>query len=196
VFVVAPGWPLWNLAQYAGWLANVVIWATKGCAVLIPVLLVVAWFRPSGLRCLLAALSALYLVIVLRVIIAGHYFVRRPFEAYHFTPLYPHIPDSAFPSLTTSYFTAAGFPAWRTWRPLGWAFAAMTAEVAFGCVYVGVHYVTDVLAGAATGAAVGLLTWLVFGSPPVAWLLGWVNRGLAWARLRPRQPAQSALASK
>lgn len=142
MLVVAPGWALWDLAQHAGWLASLVIWATKGCAVLAGVLLLVAWFRAAGLRCVLAALAALNLVIEIRAVVAGHYFVPRPFAAYHFQPLYAHAADSSFPSLTTSYFTAIGFPAWRTWRPLGWGFAAITAEVAFGCVYVGVHYAT------------------------------------------------------
>jgi membrane-associated phospholipid phosphatase len=93
--------------------------------------------------------------------------------------------------VTTSYFAALVVPAWRTWRPLGWLLAAITAEVAFACVYVGVHYTTDVLAGAAIGVVAGLVTWLAFGSPPAAWLLGLADRVLAWARLRPR-PAPAA----
>ena len=152
---LAPGLGLWDLAQHITWLADVLIVVTKGCAVLIPVALLAAWFWPAGLRCLLAAVLALFLVIVVREAIAGAWYLPRPFVAYHFQPLYPHAPDSAFPSLTTSYFTAAGYPAWRTWRPLGWLFAAMTVEVGFGCVYVGVHYATDVLAGAAIGPAAG-----------------------------------------
>jgi hypothetical protein len=112
VLVVAPGWALRDLAQHAGWLATPVIWATKGCAALAGVLLLFAWFRAAGLRCILAALTALVFVIEVRAVIAGHYFGPRPF-------------------------------------------AAITAEAAFGCVYVGVHYATDVLAGAPIGAACG-----------------------------------------
>jgi undecaprenyl-diphosphatase len=186
VITIAPGLGLWDLAEHVSWLAGVLIVVTKGCAVLIPVALLAAWFWPAGLRCLLAAVLALFLVIVVREAIAGAWYLPRPFIAYHFQPLYPHAPDSAFPSLTTSYFTAAGYPAWRTWRPLGWLFAAMTAEVGFGCVYVGVHYATDVLAGAAIGAGCGLVAWLVFGWRPIAWLLGQADRGLAAVRLRRR----------
>ena len=192
---LAPGWPLWDLAQHVSWLAHVLIVVTEGCAVLIPVLLLAAWFRPAGLRCVLAAVLALFLVIVARQAIVAVSFVPRPFVAYHFQPLYPHVPDSAFPSLTTSYFSAVGVPAWRTWRPLGWLFAAMTAEVAFGCVYVGVHYGIDVVAGAVIGAACGQLAWLLFGWRPVAWLTGQADRGLARLRLRRRYPLPAPAAA-
>jgi len=158
----------------------------KGCAVLAVVLLIAAWFRPAGLRCLLAALTALCLVIVARDLIAGHYFVARPFAAYHFTPLYPHGADSSFPSVTTSYFAAMIVPASRTGRLAGWLLGAITAEVAVGCVYVGVHYTTDVLAGAGIGLAAGLVAWLALGSPPAAWLIGRADRVLIRARLRPQ----------
>ena len=191
----APGWPLWDLAQHASWLAHVLIVVTEGCAVLIPVLLLAAWFRPAGLRCVLAAVLALFLVIAARQAIVAVSFVPRPFVAYHFRPLYPHVADSAFPSLTTSYFSAVGVPAWRTWRPLGWLFAAMTAEVAVGCVYVGVHYGIDVVAGAAIGAACGQLAWLLFGWRPVAWLISQADRGLATLRLRRRYPLAAPAAA-
>jgi hypothetical protein len=49
VLVVAPGWAVWDLAQDAGRLATLVIWATKGCAALAGVLLLLAWFRVAGL---------------------------------------------------------------------------------------------------------------------------------------------------
>jgi undecaprenyl-diphosphatase len=186
MLVLAPGMPVWDLAQHVAWLAAVTIAATKGCAILIPVLLLAAWFRPAGLRCVLAAVTALILVIAVRQAFVAVSFVPRPFVTYHFQPLYPHSPDSAFPSLTTSYFSAVAVPAWRTWRPLGWLAAAMTVEVAFGCVYVGVHYGTDVVAGAAIGAGCGLAAWLLFGWGPVAWLVGNADAGLRKLRLRPR----------
>lgn len=40
------------------------------------------------------------------------------------------------------------------------------------------HYAIDVLAGAAIGAACGAVAWLVFGSRPIASLLGWADHAL------------------
>ncbi|MHB8844339.1 MAG: phosphatase PAP2 family protein [Nitrospirota bacterium] len=47
----------------------------------------------------------------------------------------------------------------RTWRPYPLVLASL---IAFSRIYLGVHYPTDVLAGAAIGAAIGLSLSLVF----------------------------------
>jgi membrane-associated phospholipid phosphatase len=172
VIVLAPGSALWNLAQHASWLTSVVVVVTQACVIATPLLLLLAWPRPSGLRCSLAAAIAVGLVVLARHGITAISFVPRPFTVFHFDPLYPHPPNSAFPSATTGYFAAAAVPALLCWRKLGWVVTAITAEVAFGCVYVGVHYVTDVVAGAAIGAACGAVAWLMLGFPPVARLIG------------------------
>lgn len=172
MIVLAPGSALWNLDQHAAWLASVVIVVTQACVIATPLLLLLAWPRPSGLRCSLAAGLAVGFVILARHGITAVSFVPRPFTVFHFTPLYPHTPNSAFPSATTGYFAAAAVPALLCWRRLGWVVTAITIEVAFGCVYVGVHYVTDVLAGAAIGAAGGAIAWLLLAFPPAAWAIG------------------------
>jgi undecaprenyl-diphosphatase len=51
--------------------------------------------------------------------------------------------------------------------PRGWpAFFTLAAAVAFSRVYVGVHYPTDILAGAVVGTAVGLLAVSAVRRPP------------------------------
>ena len=50
---------------------------------------------------------------------------------------------------------------------LGLVFVVGMVVVGFGCVYVGVHYATDVIAGGARTAC-GAITWLIAGLPPVA----------------------------
>jgi len=67
--------------------------------------------------------------------------------------------------------------------------AAIAAEVAGACVYVGVHYVTDVLAGLGIGAAGGGIAWLALGAPGVSRLLALGDAALQTARLRPGRPA-------
>jgi membrane-associated phospholipid phosphatase len=78
------------------------------------------------------------------------------------------------------------------WRRLGWVLAAIAAEVAAGCVYVGVHYVTDVLAGLVIGAAGSGAAWLALGLPGIAWLLAAADRALQAARLRPEADRRRA----
>jgi undecaprenyl-diphosphatase len=65
--------------------------------------------------------------------------------------------SSSLPSgHATTAFAGAGVLAylWRRWWP---AFLVAAALVAYSRLYVGVHYPTDVLAGAAIGAAAALV---------------------------------------
>ncbi|MEA2466020.1 MAG: hypothetical protein QOJ57_146, partial [Thermoleophilaceae bacterium] len=64
-----------------------------------------------------------------------------------------HAPDPSFPSdHATAAFAIAVAVALR-WRPAGWALLAMAAVVAVGRVFLGLHYPSDVLAGALLGTA-------------------------------------------
>jgi membrane-associated phospholipid phosphatase len=184
VIEFAPGARLWSLAPHAAWLTGPVIWLTAGCLIATPLLLLLAWLRPAGLRCILAvALGLVVLVLVAKQITAVS-FVARPFVAHHFKPLYPHAPDTSFPSVTTGCFAVVAAAALLAWRRLGWIFVAITCEVAAGCVYVGVHYITDVVAGALIGAASGGAAWLILGCPPIAWLVARADGLLGHAHLR------------
>lgn len=61
---------------------------------------------------------------------------------------------AAFPSLHVGLPAAFAFWLWSVRiRSLAWAFAAVTAGVAFAVVYFGEHYVVDVIAGIAIGFA-------------------------------------------
>lgn len=184
MIALAPGWPAWDVAGHPAWLTDAVIVITAGCAAAALILLL-AWLRPAGLRCLLAVAAGLVLMVAVHRVIAAGLFVPRPFVAEHFRPLYPHSADTSFPSDTTGYFAVAVIPAWLTWRWLGRAFAVMTVLVAGGCAYVGVHYVTDVAAGAAIGLALGGAAWAALGWAPAASLTGRADALLRRWRLRP-----------
>ncbi len=120
--------------------------------------------------------------------------MARPFVAMHFTPLYPHPPNNSFPSSLTAFAAVAAVVGVLAWRRRGLVFIAGTAIVAFGCMYVGVHYLSDVIVGAAVGAACGALTWLAAGLPPVTRAFAVVERRLPGgphprrARGRTRSP--------
>lgn len=60
---------------------------------------------------------------------------------------------AAFPSAHVAATVVAVWSAWRWWRAGFWAVLPIAAALAAGAVYLGYHYVVDVVAGAAVGAA-------------------------------------------
>jgi membrane-associated phospholipid phosphatase len=67
--------------------------------------------------------------------------------------------------------------------------------VGFGCVYVGVHYPSDVIVGAGVGVVCGWVTWVVTGLPPIARVLGALERRLPRGRRRRLPPREAATAA-
>ncbi len=119
----------------------------------------------------------------------------RPFVAMHFTPLFPHSPNNSFPSTLTAFAAVGAVIGVLAWRRVGLVFVVGTVVVGFGCVYVGVHYASDVVVGAALGAVCASVTWLVTGLPPVAGVLGAVERRLPQRRRRGAPPRVAATAA-
>ena len=83
----------------------------------------------------------------------------RPFAAMHVAPLFPHGADTSFPSPTIAVVAAVACAAWLAWPALGRVLAIATVVAAFGCVYVDVHWPSDVVAGAAARRRRGWLCW-------------------------------------
>jgi undecaprenyl-diphosphatase len=167
------------------WVTPIVIVVTAGFIALCPIVFVVMWVRSRRLRPGVAALLGLGLTQWSCHEVGKLAFRPRPFVAMHFAPLFPHAPNNSFPSSTTAFAAVAGVIALLAWRRLGLVLVLGTGVVAVGCVYVGVHYVSDVIVGAALGAACGTVTWLAVGLPPVSRVLKAVERRLP---ARPRSP--------
>lgn len=68
----------------------------------------------------------------------------------------------AFPSSHAVNNFAGAFVVSHFYRQLQWAFYGFAAIVSFSRVYVGVHYPSDVLAGAAVGIGCGALVIVLF----------------------------------
>jgi membrane-associated phospholipid phosphatase len=149
-----------------------------------PLLILLAWFKGEGLRCALAVGLGLIAVYLLHKGISAISFETRPFVEYHFKPLYPHSIATSFPSSTVAYFAVATVPLLYVGRKLGWLMVGLTTEIAFGCVYVGVHYVTDVVAGAAVGAGCSELAWIALRHAPVSRVVVQIDDLLRKAHLR------------
>ena len=169
------------------WLTPVVIVVTAVCIFACPVAyLVVGWWTRT-LRPGVAALVALGLTQWASHEVGRLVYVARPFVAMHFTPLYPHPPNNSFPSTLTAFAAVAAVVAVLAWRRRGLVFVAGTAIIAFGCMYAGVHYLSDVIVGAAVGAACGAVTWIIAGIPPLGRAFSAIER-----RLPRRTPARHA----
>ncbi len=136
-------------------------------------------------RCVLSIVGALIGTVIVSKGIAHLVHVDRPFVAHNFTPLFAHSRNTSFPSTLTAYFAIVAAPMLFAWRRMGWVMVAVTGEVAVACVYVGVHYATDVVAGACIGGGFGALAWFLLGLSPLQRAIGRVDRGLIGLHLRP-----------
>jgi undecaprenyl-diphosphatase len=124
----------------------------------------------------------------------------RPFVVMHFTPLFPHVPNNSFPSSLTAFAAVAAVIGVLAWGRRGIVFVVGLVVVGFGCVYVGVHYPSDVIVGAGVGAACGCVTWVIAGGRPMTKVLGAIERRLpkrrhsmaSAAEPRPRDSARVA----
>lgn len=93
---------------------------------------------------------------------------ERPFVRHRFEPLFRMPPRwKSFPSDHTAIAFAVAFVYLLSGNPLGVPFLAMAAAVGCARVAAGVHYPSDVAAGALLAAVVSSLTVLLAGNLPL-----------------------------
>jgi undecaprenyl-diphosphatase len=193
-FIDGSSQALHSFAVAHQWLTPVVVWVTAGFIVLCPVGFFLMWVWDRRLRPGVAALVGLGLTQWASHEVGKLTYRPRPFVAMHFTPLFPHVPNNSFPSTLTAFAAVAAVIGVLAWRRVGLVFVVGTVVVGFGCVYVGVHYASDVVVGAALGAVCAAVTWLVAGLPPVTGVLGALERRLP-RRRRGSPPRVAATAA-
>jgi undecaprenyl-diphosphatase len=135
-------------------------------AVLVVLLLLVPGARRElARRAAVAAAASLALALVLTHLLASVVDRPRPFVAHPSTihAFLAHAADPGFPSEhSAAAFAIATAVALRV-RSWGAILFALAGILAAGRVFLGLHYPSDVLAGAALGAGVALLCWI----PPI-----------------------------
>jgi membrane-associated phospholipid phosphatase len=171
-----------SFAVAHAWLTPVVVVVTAICIALCPLALVVLWVRDRKLRAPVATLLGLTVADKLCHYLGGIQYVPRPFIALHFTPLFPHSDNNSFPSSTVAFAAVVATIVLLAWRPAGIVLCVGTAVIAIGCVYVGVHYIEDVVVGAVLGIAAGAVFWFALAPPPVGSFLAAIEHRLPGAR--------------
>lgn len=114
-----------------------------------------------------AGLSAL-LGLAIAHLISGSWDRPRPYEAHADVQLF--VAPNGDPSFPSDHATAAfaiAFALFLRSRKVGWVALAMAAAVSISRVAVGIHYPSDVAAGAVIGAVAALTLW----TPPARDLL-------------------------
>ncbi len=106
--------------------------------------------------------AAVILSLVVGRVIEHFWFEARPWIDHPDTiKLISHSADASFPSDHCLVAGAIAMVALLAWRWLGILAVIGAILIAWGRVFVGVHYPGDVLAGLAIGAVCGLVCWLV-----------------------------------
>jgi membrane-associated phospholipid phosphatase len=177
------------------WLTPIVIWLTAAFLVLCPVGFLGLSFWEGRLRPGVAALLGLGVTQEVCHLLGRVTYQNRPFVVMHFTPLFPHVANNSFPSSLTAFAAVAAVVGVLAWRRVGMVFVVGLVVVGFGCVYVGVHYPSDVIVGAGVGVVSGWVTWVITGLPPVARVFSRLERRLPRGgrrRVPPRVAARAA----
>jgi len=140
-----------------------------------------AWRRASLAAVLSAGLALAVGKVISELVDRARPFVADPHGVHLFAG---HAADPGFPSdhATAAFAIAVAI----LLRKRGWGIAALVAAtvLSLGRVALGVHYPSDVLAGAAVGSAAALALW----APPLRSRIDWLADavGARWDRLLER----------
>jgi undecaprenyl-diphosphatase len=140
-----------------------------------------AWRRASLAAVLSAGLGLVVGKVISELVDRARPFVADPHGVHLFSS---HAADAGFPSdhATAAFAIAVAI----LLRKRGWGIAALLAAavLSVGRVALGVHYPSDVLAGAALGSAAALALW----APPLRRRVDWLADavGARWDRLVER----------
>jgi len=111
---------------------------------------------------LFPVLCGLFSRFIANEIIYFFYKRKRPPEIFDIKSLIEMPSHSSFPSGHASFFFALSFALLYFSVPWGTVFCALSLLVGFFRVFVGIHWISDILAGAVMGGISSLLTYPLF----------------------------------
>jgi undecaprenyl-diphosphatase len=120
----------------------------------------VAWRRAAVAAVLSAGLGLLAAKVISELVDRARPFVAEPHQVHLFAS---HAADPGFPSDHATAAFAIAVAILLRKRSWGWVALGFATVLALGRVGLGVHYPSDVLAGAAVGSAAALVLW----APPL-----------------------------
>lgn len=149
-------WPLVDsvavfFAQYAGY------------GLLVFLVVLVLWKRNYGVVLLQALVAAFISRGILVEVIRFFVHRSRPFDALSFSPLVQKLTEvsSSFPSGHAAFYFAISTVVFLRSKIWGSIFFAVSVLMGLARVYGGVHWASDILAGAVIGIASGLfVSWM------------------------------------
>ncbi len=90
------------------------------------------------------------------------YFRLRPPLVFGFDPLIKLSNLSSFPSGHATFYFALALSVFHFSRKRGWIYIVSAVLIGIARIFVGVHFLSDVLAGFVFGAIAYLISWLIF----------------------------------
>lgn len=125
------------------------------------------WRRTAVAAVASAGVGLLAAKLISELVDRARPFVVEPHQVHLFTA---HAADPGFPSDHATAAFAIAVAILLRKRAWGWVALGFATVLAIGRVGLGVHYPSDVLAGAALGAGAALLLW----APPLRQRLDWI----------------------